>query len=1018
VVGCCREAARRDRAWLDEAETGLVREWAAESAADEGSRLAVLLYLDSAFTIAQMIASTLAPGICAQDRESLARRWEATGLLASGSSNPGQEMLAIAGLLLTGKEPRSRPVIMPVVFGLADERGEIGEGSAGLLELRELPGGPAGLFPDPRQVTPASGSGSAFARSLANAWSASPRRCKERCVIWCITLADDPARAPALEGGSLGAAFAVGLLELFRYPSAWRLDLGWLLRAFYGLRPRTAITGVIEDNQRLGHVTGMSAKLGAAHRRKWLVIAPAANRLDRFQAPDPASVRFADTVRQADRHARRWRIGRVVTAAVLAIASAVAGTAAARLASADAGRRQAALQASASLGNYLISQMNSPLASSASTQLVTDALLAVDAYRTAATPQAIQAIFDAYAEISPYQAIIGTPAATAYDGPWPGAGISADRSGTFAVVPHDSAAEVWQVPRDLSARRLIGTIDGVSAAQISPDGTRVGAVSGDGKLQLWTTSPLRLRSQVQLPSDAFDASNGGTILAFDADTRYLAVTGQYSLVIWDLTTGRLKETAVPALADQAIDEIGFLDEAIVYDVQQNGARFFWNPATGDQVPSPRNTERPVLDSPGVTARCVGSRWQFRHTATGQPVAGMPSGIACRGNVSAGALNGHSFVTIQPAGGNNSAQIATIIDLRTGRPVAEAGLPSNARVSGINPAGQRLFVGGVPSGIARLWPPAPSPSTGPLPAVTSPDGRLIAQAAYPGTAPGPHVKILDAKTSKELRTLTMPIGHNLPNTLSDDSVATDAFLANGRLLVLAAGILSLWDAENGTLASPPVMLASAASNAGAGPNQIPPAPTIAADPASGDDEIAVTGPDGTTVETWHATGWRLIQTIGPLPSIVNSIEFSPDGSAIGVTMLNGAAEVFNAADGSVIAMTPAPGGGGSPSLELLRSGYAVIEDFGSIYLWHGSTQIAHITVPAQSIFGLASISADKGSLVTEIIASTSGAALSTPHRFFLPPDPSQWADDICSADGRGLTSQELSIPGPATPDNGC
>ena len=1013
---CCHEAAHHDPTWFDDSDTELVREWVTQAAADDGSRQAARLYLDSAFKVARAATGTPGSSLVDSDRDGLSRQWEATGLMVPSSSQTGQAMIAVVELMLTGLGPRRRPVTIPVLFGLADEHGEVGAGSAGLLELRELPDGPAGLFPDPRVLVPTRGNGSAFVRSLANAWSTAPRRCKERCVIWRIVLPDDPTRLATLEGGSLGAAFAIGLRELCRYPTILRVGLGWLLRSFYGLRPRTAITGVVDADQRLGYVTGMSAKLGTAYRKRWLVIAPSANRLDRVQAPDPTMVRFAGTVRQADRYARRWRMGRLATAAGLATVSAVVGTFAAHQASADAARRQAAVQASASLGGYLVSQMNS--SSFDSSQFATDALLAVDAYRTAPTPQAIQALFDTYAEMSPYQAIIGTYAGTTDTGTTPDTSLSVNRSGTVVVVPHDTTAEVWEVPHDLSSRHLIGIINGVTAALVSPDGTHIGAVGSDGELQLWTTTPLRLRSQVQLPATAFAPPNGGADLAFDASTRYLAVAGQFSPFIWDLGSNRLKEMAVPTLADQSVDEIGFLNEDTAYDVQQNGARFFWDLATGGQIPAPQNSAGPILDSLGVTVRCANSTWHFDYTVTGGPVAGMPSGLPCTGKASPAALNGHFFVTVLPTGTDYSSQLATVIDLRTQRAVAEAGLSSNVHVAGIDPSGQRLFVRGSPGGIARLWPPIESNSAYDVSAqATSPDGRLIAQPVFPGSMPGPRVKILSVKSGKELRVLTMPIGNYVPNSLSDADVTTDVFLSNGRLLVLAAGIVTLWDAENGIMTSPPMMLGSVSGNSAAAPNQSPPDVIIAADPAHS-GEISMTGPGKNTLEIWQTTGWHHIRTIGPLSGVAESVEFSPDGTSIGAMTQNGTADVFDAKNGSAIAVISAPGTGFSPILSLLKSGYLELVDSNDIYLWRRSTQVAHIAAPAATTFDSSETGIDGGQQLIDIVPSADNTALSTPHPFYLVPNPSLWADRICAAVNRRLTSQELSIPGPSTPNNGC
>ena len=1009
---CCHEAARRHASWFGEQETGQVRDWIAQSVADEASGTAVLLYVDTAFTLARAVSAAPAGGLSGPDRERLARRWEATGLMLPSSSQPGYAMTATAELMLTGPGPLRRAVTIPVLFGLADERGEIHAGSAAYLELRALPSGPAGLFPDPRFVPPRLSNGSAFGQSLAHAWTGLPRRGKERCVLWRIRFPDAPDRVPSLEGGSLGAAFAVGLRELSRYPAAARFVLGGTLRWFYGLRPRTALTGVVDADQSLGHVTAMGAKLSAAHHRKWRVIAPKANLSDRAQAPDPAMVRFAGTVRQADRYARQWRIGRLVTVIALIASSSAAGTFSALQASGNAAKQQAALRASANLGAYVVSQLNTPLFDPS--QITTDALLAVDAYRTAPTPQAAQALFDTYADMSPYAAILGTYAGTADD-----SGLSVDRSGTFAVVTRNTTAEVWYLPRELSARRLMGTINDVTAAQISLDGSRIGAVGIDGSLQLWTTAPLRKRAQVRLPADVFGPPHDNTKFRFDAETRYLAIAGQFSPFVWNLSTGRLTKMPEPGLADQAIDEVGFIGASVVYDVQPNKARFFWSVATGKEVPAPRNPDAPVQDSENVTARCTNSTWKFDYAVSGRPVPGLHAGMACTGKTSAAALNGHFFVAVQPTGADYSAKFATIIDLRSGLPVAEAGLSSNAQVVGVDPAGGRLFVQGTPSGVARLWPAAQaSLPRGVSAEIVSLNGRFLAQILYPGpTAPTPRIRIVSAQTDQELHVLSMPTGSYAPDSVAAESVSREMFLPNGQLLVLADGILTLWDVQKGTMTSSPMVLASAAANTGTGPSQVPPDPVISVNPVL-NDEIAATGPDGTTVEIWRTTGWRQVRTIGPLPNKASEVEFSPDGTSIGVMMQDGTVEVFKTSDGSEITAVTTPGSGTSPGFWLLGSGYLALTDTDYLYLWRGRSQIARITPPASTFFNFPDNGGDGGELTVDLISELNGEGISTPHEFSLAPQPSQWARDICEVVGRQLTSAELSLPGPDMPDNGC
>lgn len=161
-------------------------------------------------------------------------------------------LVALTALLLVGADRRNQPTVrVSVVFGRPEENSSVEQGAAGFLELREFPAGPAGLFPDPQAMAGARSNGTAFAESLFDAWQSCHGRSRGRCVLWRIVLPDDPFTCPSIEGGSLGAAFALGLRELFRHPASRRPTLAWLREFFYGLRPKTAITGRIDAS---GHL--------------------------------------------------------------------------------------------------------------------------------------------------------------------------------------------------------------------------------------------------------------------------------------------------------------------------------------------------------------------------------------------------------------------------------------------------------------------------------------------------------------------------------------------------------------------------------------------------------------------------------------------------------------------------------------------------------------------------------------------------------------------------------------------
>ncbi|WP_234381390.1 MULTISPECIES: hypothetical protein [unclassified Streptomyces] len=153
-----------------------------------------------------------------------------------GAAGPAPDsMLVAARLLMAGCEV-SRRMQIAVVFGETERPGEAG--ATGVLELRAFPAGPPGLYPDPRHMTGLRSSDSQFATALGRAWTVAGLGRGARCVLWRLMVTD---RTPTrIEGPSPGAAFALGLAELLRYPQRRRPSTAWLRGVFYGLRSRSA----------------------------------------------------------------------------------------------------------------------------------------------------------------------------------------------------------------------------------------------------------------------------------------------------------------------------------------------------------------------------------------------------------------------------------------------------------------------------------------------------------------------------------------------------------------------------------------------------------------------------------------------------------------------------------------------------------------------------------------------------------------------------------------------------------
>ncbi|GGW94820.1 WD40 repeat domain-containing protein [Streptomyces noursei] len=394
---CCSEAVHTDPSWLFGSDSQELAAWIDATAPDRPADS--VTSTDHVYLLSRALSAP--EGRAGERDESLARlmqAWGRSGLLSAdaapgpaqpsgrgisglspqvagglsavieriehlhaageGAQSTGSDgVLLIAALLMAGAELRRRPLVkVPVVFGQSVRQpvqGAVEQGVTGVLELTEFPAGPAGLYPDPRAMAGAHSPNGQFAASLGHAWNAAGTRREGRCVLWRIALSDAPLPPARIEGPSLGAAFALGLRELLRYPHSQRPSLAGVRGFFYGLRPRTAVTGALDGGERLLKVSDMDAKLLAARRKGLRLVAPKANQLDLANAPEPGDLRLAETLRQADRYARRIRTGRLAVAALVFIASAAGGFALQQQDSAHSAQRAALASRIAAEANQL-----------------------------------------------------------------------------------------------------------------------------------------------------------------------------------------------------------------------------------------------------------------------------------------------------------------------------------------------------------------------------------------------------------------------------------------------------------------------------------------------------------------------------------------------------------------------------------------------------------------------------------------------------------------------------------------
>ncbi|WP_405616533.1 hypothetical protein [Streptomyces sp. NBC_01508] len=638
-----------------------------------------------------------------------------------GSNGP-RNMLVIAALLMAGAEPRRRPVIrVPVVFGRSAEPvGQTApEGATGVLELRELPSGPTGLYPDPRTMAGVRSPNGQFAASLGHAWKAAGPRREGRCVLWRLVLSDEPTPPAWIDGPSLGAAFALGLRELVRRPPSHRPSLAAIRGVFYGLRPRTAVTGALDGGEDLLRVADMEAKLLAARRKGLRLVAPDENRLDVAAAPEPGEVRFAANLRQADRYARRLRTGRLAVAALVIAASATGMFALQQHDSARAEQRAAERQR----GLVLYNQTLATADRLRGTDVSTAAQLALAAHRMNPTGDTYSRL--ATAANSP----LSTPAATAHRDRICALAVSADGR-TLATGSVDNTVRLWDMSnpsRPVPRGEPLRFGGAMCSLAFSPDNRTLATGGYNRAVRLWNVADPDRPKPFGPPLPGYAKTTMAVrALAFSPDGRTLATGSSPSsgvapitdpgLRLWDVSDparpGLLSRTMNGAMH---VEHLAFSPDGRTLLTGPSSTSYFrlWNlsdpkrpRALGAGSTGHNGQVRAVVSSPDGRTVVTGGDDQTlrvwdasdpsRVKPVGRPVSGLTGGVKSL----AFSTDGH---TLAVGGGDSMIRLWNMSDRSApaslGSPLA--GHPSVVDALAFTPDG-RTLVGADQGTAIRLW----------------------------------------------------------------------------------------------------------------------------------------------------------------------------------------------------------------------------------------------------------------------------------------------------------------------------